>query len=85
LHRTGLTVTHGQLRTTATKTTTIIYSAQAPVSASQHNANDYLGFLIEEVRIYRCLWDSSCRAFKEIQKKQQALNQIAQKFNVNGI
>ena len=31
--------------------------------------NDYLGSLIEEVRLYRCLWDSSCRAFKEIPKK----------------
>jgi len=31
-------------------------SPQAPASATQH-ANDYLESLIEEVRIYRCLWD----------------------------
>ena len=40
---------------------------------------DFLGTLIEEVRQYRCLWDSSCRAFKDIQKSNRpgALLQIA--------
>ena len=46
---------------------------------------DFLGALIEEVRLYRCLWDSSCRAFKELPKKQQAWKQIAEKLNVDGL
>ena len=45
---------------------------------------DFLATLVEEVRAYRCLWDSSCRAFKELPKKQQARSQIAGKLNIEG-
>ena len=45
---------------------------------------DSLGMLIEEVRKYRCLWDSSCRAFKDIQKKQNAWSLIANSLHING-
>ena len=42
------------------------------------------GDLIELMKDYRCVWDVSCRAFKENQKKQQACKEIAMKLNKNG-
>ncbi len=35
--------------------------------------------LIELIKDYRCLWDVSCRSFKETPKKQQAWREIAGK------
>ena len=42
------------------------------------------GELIELMKDYRCVWDVSCRAFKENQKKQQAWKEIAMKLNKDG-
>lgn len=64
-------------------------NSQEEHGSSNSNMNsdgdDYLGNLREEVRKYRCLWDTSCRAFKEIQKKKQAWNLIAKKFKFQGV
>ena len=42
------------------------------------------GDLIELMKDYRCVWDMSCRAFIEKQKKQQAWKEIAMKLNEDG-
>ena len=39
------------------------------------------GDLIELMKYYRCVWDASCRAFKENQKKQHTWKEIAMKLN----
>ena len=41
--------------------------------------------LIELVRDYRCIWDTSCRSFKEHPKKQQAWRSISGKLNLDGM
>ena len=41
--------------------------------------------LIELVRDYRCIWDTSCRSFKEHPKKQQAWRNISGKLNLDGM
>ena len=40
--------------------------------------------LVEEIRHMRCLWDTSCRAYKDGLKKQQAWKDICSKFGVQG-
>ena len=40
--------------------------------------------LIEEVRSYDCLWNTTCRAFKETPKKAEAWRQISAKLNMEG-
>ena len=40
--------------------------------------------LIEEVRSYNCLWNTTCRAFKETPKKAEAWRQISAKLNMEG-
>ena len=40
--------------------------------------------LVEEIRHMRCLWDTSCRAYKDGLKKQQAWRDICSKFGVQG-
>ena len=42
------------------------------------------GDLIEVIKDYRCIWDVSCRSFKETLKKQQAWKQIAMKLKQDG-
>ena len=42
------------------------------------------GDLIELMKDYRCVWDVSCRAFKENQKQQQSWKEIAMKLNKDG-
>ena len=42
------------------------------------------GDLIELMKYYRCVWDASCRAFKENQKKQHTWKEIAMKLNKDG-
>ena len=41
--------------------------------------------LVEEVRQFRCLWDTSCRAYKDGMKKQQAWREISAKFGASGM
>lgn len=41
--------------------------------------------LIELIREYRCIWDTSCRSFKETPKKQQAWKEIARKLEQDGM
>ena len=41
--------------------------------------------LVEEVRQFRCLWDTSCRAYKDGMKKQQAWREIGAKFGAPGM
>ena len=40
--------------------------------------------LVEELRHMRCLWDTSCRAYKDGLRKQQAWRDICSKFGVQG-
>jgi len=40
---------------------------------------------VEEIRNYRCLWDTSCRAYKDGSKKQQSWRELSQKFKREGI
>ena len=39
---------------------------------------------IEEVRSYDCLWNTTCRAFRETPKKAEAWRQISAKLNMEG-
>ena len=41
--------------------------------------------LVEEVRQFRCLWDTPCRAYKDGMKKQQAWREISAKFDALGM
>ena len=41
--------------------------------------------LIEEVRQYPCLWNTSARSFRETPKKQQAWRNIGVKLSVDGM
>ena len=59
--------------------------SQPQQQSQQVDEGDFLGDLIEEVKLYRCLWDSSCRAFKELPKKQQAWSLVAERFNIDGM
>ena len=43
------------------------------------------GDLIELIRERRCIWDTSCRSFKETPKKQQAWREIAAKLGQDGM
>ena len=54
-------------------------------SSFQSITTEFLPTLIEEVRMYRCLWDTSCRAFKESQKKEEAWNRVSERLNVSGM
>lgn len=51
---------------------------------SGNNSGEFLGDLIEKIKNYQCLWDSSSRGFKELPKKQEAWIRIGGKFNVDG-
>ena len=57
-------------------------------STSQHQAKDddldEDEMLVKEIRKYRCLWDTSCRSFKDSPKKQQAWRGIAVKLEKDG-
>ena len=39
---------------------------------------------IEELKQYRCLWDTSCRSYKDGPKKQQSWWELSQKFEKEG-
>ena len=65
------------------------------LSIEQHD-DDFIGIgdtshqswteemLVEEIRQMRCLWDTSCRAYKDGLKKQQAWRDICSKFGAQG-
>lgn len=40
--------------------------------------------LINEIRTYRCLWDTKCRAYKDIPKKIEAWRIISTKLGKGG-
>ncbi len=40
---------------------------------------------VVEVRQYQCLWDTSCRAYKDGMKKQQAWREISAKLGASGM
>ena len=40
---------------------------------------------VEEIRNYRCLWDTSCQAYKDGSKKQQSWRELSQKYKQAGI
>lgn len=39
---------------------------------------------VEEIKNYRCLWDTSSRAYKDSLKKQQSWKELSQKFKREG-
>ena len=41
--------------------------------------------LIDEVRSYPCLWDTTSRSFKETPKKAEAWRRISSTMNIDGI
>ena len=41
--------------------------------------------LVEAVQAYHCIWDTSCRSYKELPKKLQAWKQISLKHGQNGL
>ena len=43
------------------------------------------GELVELVKEYRCIWDTSCRSFKETPKKQQAWRVISSTLKRDGM
>ena len=50
----------------------------------QHHSKNWEVDLIEEVRNYDCLWNTTSRAFKETPKKAEAWRQISAKLNIEG-
>ena len=46
--------------------------------------DDYDELLINEVKSYRCIWDTKCHAFKEAPKKNEAWKIIAFKLSRPG-
>ena len=41
-------------------------------------------FFVEEIRKYRCIWDTKCRCFKDGTKKQNAWSQLCGLINKEG-
>ena len=68
------------------------------ISAVQHSASDIQetnslqdagkanveADLVDQMQNYRCIWDTSCRSFKETNKKQQAWRELAVSLKENG-
>ena len=65
------------------------YHDEEELSRNQENENEneiesVQELLVEEVRARRCIWDTSCKSFKELQKKQEACRKIARKLKTEG-
>ena len=52
-------------------------------SSSQQYANIQC-MLIEEVRKYQCLWNTTCRSFKETPKKAEAWRRVSVAMKMEG-
>lgn len=75
---TGTATTNSTPNTTATMEDD--YSEE--LNSVEEKDNDEL--LINEVRSFRCLWDTKCRGYKDTPKKTQAWKQIAIKLGRTG-
>ena len=63
---------------------TLTTNAQSAEEQKQQQQGILDESLIEEVRKFRCIWDPSCRAYKETPRKQLAWSEISKKLGKEG-
>ena len=54
-------------------------------TSTHNNGEDIDEFLVQEIQLKRVLWDTSCRGYKDNNKKNMAWKEISAKLHREGI